>query len=309
MKSIFVTGFWRSGTSLMLRLLDGHPQVYCMPVETGIITVLEKYPDFLDQLKACKDEYHLLSLWSQNPITRFNDIIQASMHGMSFSLNQIFYPFEFSFKAFSEKFFSIIKRNNNINDIIYGYFESIREGWMNCKFSENANVYAKHRGHRINLYPGEDSVRFVSENVENMVIIEMVRDPIYQIGSVLKNVNFLNMALEKAIVDWGYSYGYIWHRNDLYPSIYKMIRYEDLVVHTAETMKCVTDFAGIRNVQTLSEPTFNGQPWKGNSTFGELNRLVLRKDTHLQVDQIHYIERSLGHYRKELGYPSINDIL
>jgi len=306
MRSVFITGYWRSGTSLLLRLFDGHPQVSVMPVETGIITILEKDPAFLDKLKKCKNKYQLLCVIAQNPITRFQDLINASLDGMSFSRTEIYYPFEFNLDTFATTFFNCVNSENSLKGIVHGYYYSIRNAWINHHGNNSASIYAVQRAHRIDRYPGEDSVRFVMDNVRDMAVVELVRDPVYQISSALKGEK--SLSLEDAIVGWGYAYNYIKNREKKYSGQYKLVKYEDLVSNTETSMRGCADLMGIDYDEILSNPSFNGEIWKGNSSFGELAKLELRKETFLSDIQLNHIQKSLGDYRNELGYPELSAI-
>lgn len=306
MQNIFITGFWRSGTSLLLRLFDSHPQVFAMPSETGIITILEKDPEFLKVLKRCKDEHQLLSTISANGIMRFQDIVYGDLNGISFSKTGTFYPFEFDFEIFSQNFLACLKENNTVEKIVYGYYDAIRSAWKNCTFlsiKDDRKIYAVQRAHRIDKYPREDSVRFVADNVPDMVVIEMVRDPIFQIGSAMKNEK--DLSLDQAIVSWSYSYNYIKKRSAKYPGRYILIKYEELTSNPESTMKKLADFIGIDFDGNLLIPTFNGNPWKGNSTFEKKDGLQASKKIFLNDEQLSSVKKSLGGFRDELGYANI----
>lgn len=293
----------------MLRLFDNHPQTYAMPHVTGIITMLEKRPSYLQRLKDCKDERQLLSVISEEAvINNFRHIIAASLEGMKFHNNSIRFDFDFDFESFSKSFFEAVGKSTDLNSIVYSYFDAIKAGWKNCIYNDEENrVYVHQQGYRNYLYPGEDTVRFVMENVKNMVVVEMVRDPIYQINSAIKASE--GLGIEEAIVSWGFAYNYLKHRSTKYPGSYMLARYEDLVEEPEEVMKQVAGFAEIDYGNILINPTFNGSPWFGNSSFKERSGLEFRKDIQLSEEQVIYIEKSLGVYRKELGYPELGEIL
>jgi len=306
MNHIFVTGFWRSGTSLTLRLLDGHPQVCAMPHMTGMITMLEKYPDFLAQLRACRTPHQLLALMGHHSVvSNFRHIIKASFEGMSFTEDGERYPFDFDFARFAEAFLACLRASQGspteLREVSLGYCAAIREGWTNCASKGGERVFARHQGHRNYLFPGEDTVRFVVENIPDMVIAELVRDPVFQIGSAMRADPAL--SLESAIVYWTFAYNHARNCLRLHPGRYALYRYEDVAADPAGVMFDIADRMGIARHESLLTPTFNGQPWAGNSQFTKHKRLHARTSPKLDEASVAYILKSLAVERAELGYP------
>jgi hypothetical protein len=120
---------------------------------------------------------------------------------------------------------------------------------------------------------------------------------------VLKNRHVTHYSLDEAIVAWGYSYNYIRQRPREYPRRYRLIKYEDLVARPETVMKDLAAFAGIQFRPCLVRPTFNGEPWQGNSTFGKKEAIVPRQEVFLSPEEIRRICKSLGQFRRELDYP------
>ncbi|OAV44301.1 hypothetical protein A3850_007250 [Lewinella sp. 4G2] len=307
MNNIFITGLWRSGTSLLLRLFDSHPQIFAMPIETGIVGVLEKDPEYLDKLKNCQSSYQLLSLISSNPVFRFQDIIRGAISGLSFSRTKDHYPFDFDFELFATSFFEVLRDHSSLNKIVYGYYESIQKAWISQKGADEKSTFAIQRAHRIEKYPGEDSVRFLMQNVDSMVVFELIRDPVFQIESALRNDPGLTLA--QAVVSWAYSYDVVKQRSRAYPEMYKAIRYEDLVEDTSSTMRQLVDLVGIEWNEVLTKPTFSSHNWKPNSDINTNSGIRRRYKTNLSTQQLKYIQNSLHHHRSELSYPTISDII
>jgi len=272
-----------------------------MPCMTGMTTIIEKYPGFIDKLKCCRNEYQLLSfLGHHSVVSNFRHLINASFEGMSFTDDGMRYPFKFDFKTFARSFLNTLAQTDQPGEIAMGYKKAIQCGWINCTFGDDKRVYARQQGHRNYLYPGEDTVRFVMDNIPDMVVVEMVRDPIYQIGSAMRADSRLN--LESAIVQWIFAYHRMRNCLQQYPNRYMICRYEDLAKNTTATMTRIVNFMNIEFDPILTEPTFNGQPWLGNSQFTRNKKLSPRKNPQLEKQQVDYIQRSLCIERLELGY-------
>lgn len=301
MRHIFITGFWRSGTSLLLRLFDGHPQVYAMPHMTGLITMLEKYPDFLDTLRRCHSPHQLLALLGHHSVvSNFRHIIKASFEGMSFTDDGIRYPFSFDFAAFAERFLACLQAGPTPGQAALGYYEAIRQGWTNCRYRHGQRVFARHQGHRNYLYPGEDTVRFVLEHIPDMEVVELIRDPVYQIGSALRASP--GLGVDEAIVQWTFAYNRARNSLERPCARYELLRYEDLVGDIERVMRHLADRLGIAFDPCLLTPTFNTEPWGGNSQFTRHKALEARTDPGLTQAQLDTVRRALAPERRRLGY-------
>jgi hypothetical protein len=306
---IFITGFWRSGTSLMLRLLDGHPQVCAMPHMTGMITMLEKYPDFLANLRQCTGPHQLLALLGHHSVvSNFRHLLKASFEGMSFTDEGERYPFDFDFERFALHFLHTLRQSagspTELRQVSLGYCEAIREGWTNCASRSGERVFARHQGHRNHLFPGEDTVDFVVRHIPDMVIAEIVRDPVFQIGSALRADSAL--SLENAIVHWTFAYNHARNCLKLHPGRYALYRYEDLVAEPARIMGEIAGRMGIAFDPCLLTPTFNAQPWRGNSQFAPKEKLEARTQPKMDPASVAYIQKSLRVERGELGYKAFD---
>ena len=77
------------------------------------------------------------------------------------------------------------KNFKNIDKIVYGYYNAIKKAWINNNNKNENQVFVNHQGQRRTKFPKEDTVVFVMNNIKDMNVIEVVRDPIYQIGSLL----------------------------------------------------------------------------------------------------------------------------
>lgn len=288
---------------MLLRLFDGHPRLFAMPTETGIITILEKRPAFIEELRKINNPTQLLCFLSQNSILRFQDIINASIKGMSFSSNNIFYPFEFDFNLFGESFFKYIQKESDVREIINGYHCSIKEAWINYKTQSTPEAgYVVQRAHRINMYPGEDSIRFVMDNMEDMEVLEIVRHPVWQINSAIRNSG---EHLEESVVAWAFAASEIFNKKKKYKDRYHVVKYEDLVTDVEKAMNNAAYSVGLERNPILYTPTFNGEAWKGNSLFGAKEDLKMTNQMSLSETQNRYIQKSLCHYMRGLGYEKL----
>ena len=88
---------------------------------------------------------------------------------------------------------------------------------------------------------------------------------------------------------------------------YWILRYEDLILATDQTIARMVDFLGVEEAQALRSPTRDGRPWKGNSMFGETfdgisARPLGRFAEELSEADTRRLERLLEPEMARLGY-------
>jgi sulfotransferase family protein len=86
---------------------------------------------------------------------------------------------------------------------------------------------------------------------------------------------------------------------------FRLIRFEDLLLHTEEIMRKLAAWLEIEFVPGLLEPTFNGQPIIGNTGFGDVStgvsaRPLERAREELDAADVAYIKRRARHLYKRL---------
>src|SRR5699024_10052057 len=91
---------------------------------------------------------------------------------------------------------------------------------------------------------------------------------------------------------------------------YKIIKYEDLVRNTEDTMISVSQFAGIPYDKKMIKPTRMGEMWSGNSTSDEEFKGV--SDERLDVwrtgiypFEVSIVNKLFPHILKRFGYKYI----
>jgi len=85
----------------------------------------------------------------------------------------------------------------------------------------------------------------------------------------------------------------------------RLVRFEDLLTRTEETMRWLAGWLGIEFTPGLLEPTFNGEPISANTSFSDLETEVSAKPLYraqeeLEADVVAYIEVRAGALYKKL---------
>ncbi|MBN1264751.1 MAG: sulfotransferase [Anaerolineales bacterium] len=250
-QATFICGHPKSGTSLLLSLLDSHPQLLVYPEESAYfrrfdrLTAGKTIEQKIDQAK-----FHLIHMFewdAANP--------PPSQEG---------YP-DRDYSAFSFEAANHAYRN-----------------WMEKLGFEDRNLLpaAMFAYGEISGQLSEQTVRWVEKTPYNEKYtsrifkywpdarcIQVIRDP---------RDNFT--SYHKKHPDWSpFDFAYSWRsstrtaRKNLRrfgKNHYLCIRFEDLISRPAETMERVRQFLEIKENPAMFQPSKAGKAWHGNSMFG-----------------------------------------
>lgn len=94
--------------------------------------------------------------------------------------------------------------------------------------------------------------------------IHVIRNPYANLWSNISAVKLKHRVRDRYVRHMGKSY-YFMERNERYLRNYNIVRYEDVVLDTEETIKDLADNLGIDFQKSLMTPTIRGRSWAGNS--------------------------------------------
>lgn len=250
-KPIFIFGAHKSGTTLLRSLLDGHPELFVIPIETHIFQFNGYWIDYpyrknfpnkpsIDKVKRNYLEW----------------IISTNNLPADFKGGEV--PTDWDIKLF-EEYLDKKGKFENIKDSIETFFLAI--------------------AHSLKADP---SKRFVEKSVENAEFgielekifpdakfIHIIRNPYANIVSLRKFAIGYQYPFLKPIYEALYNNYFFLYKNRNNIRNYKIIRYEDIVSEPEEKMNNVADFLGISHSEKMYQPTNNGKLWTGNSSDDE----------------------------------------
>ena len=253
-RGLFIGGCPKSGTTLLMSLLDNHPQLVVLPEETSYI---EDYP-YYQALSNYKAKLH--HLLKKSGIGLLADGGQEPLP-YSFGTDVRTYKnFDYQrFVALAEDFIS----QPGMNDSLF--------------FSEMVRAYGivlgadiKHCVHWVEKTPRTESHPDVFDALfPEAKLIVIVRDPRAVFASVKNRIMSRYHSHTKShrlVRSWNRSAREIPRllRN---PSRFLVIRYEDLIRNTREVLKTVCQFGKFDFSECMLEPTRAGNNWQGNSAF------------------------------------------
>ncbi|MBI3316636.1 MAG: sulfotransferase [Candidatus Omnitrophica bacterium] len=310
LKAIFIGGLNRSGTSLVLRLLDGHPKLLVYPTENCMIrdyfSVDSKHPirKGMDEGMASRDAQKVFDHIRIQPrawqLTRLRIKASAELlwqrHPHPERISDVFTSF--NIQDFEKCFIvtlNLISSEWDIGHLVrawnFSYFWTLGiqdmtkfSGWVSkCPNSEN------HYGAYLSLFPKGRT-------------IHILRDPRAIFISAKEKKKFsgqgqrelLSLQPFKELVLSIQTYKNRWAKvaeaSQLYPSDFKILKYEDLIQNPQREMEKISHFLGIEYDAILLTPTFMGDPWYANSSF------------ELQKDKTGIIfQDSLKRWQKEIS--------
>jgi hypothetical protein len=320
---IFIGGVRRSGTTLLQRMLDGHPQLLVYPLEDCIVRdsffqnrlfQLHRLQSLLDS----RDARAVLSYMTSNPKLALSlepridsrDEALAAKH-LHLGHAQVIeneldrHLFEYSFlEIFSER----RARQWGIADAVrvwmFSFFRACDVtdlpsyvGWV-TKCPDEGRCFALY----IKLFP-KCRVIYVARDPRGFYASESHKGG--------KQAASSRSALGAGIQLWASGVANLRQAQQISQHSFTWVRYEDLLKKPEPTIRTIADFLGIDYSNSLLEPTFGGRPWGANTSFQNepaARGLLLNRAEHWR-DVLTLKERALieGALYKEMvafGYVS-----
>jgi hypothetical protein len=279
MTPVLLCGHPKSGTTLLVSLLDGHPDLLVFPEEMKFREVIargnmeDKIAFLLNRSGA-----RIPGLGEVNFPSGFRDY--SSIDG--------------------EAYLRDLKRRFSEAGSDEALFCAVFDNWMEY----TGRCAADRPLYMIEKTPGNEYLRDTFRAwFPGTRFIHIVRDPRDNFASYRRKQPGRHL-LEFAD-DWRQSSRLALSRSD--SEDYLVIKYEDLVAASRDVMSRVSEFLGIDFAESLLTPTRYGTTWSGNSMFGD-NKGAIHKNAcgryreHLKAGEIRTLERYLCSEMAKLGY-------
>lgn len=255
-RALFIGGCPKSGTTLLMSLLDNCPQLVVLPEETHFLEersaylALDNYDAKLRRLLGKQDLKKLDKGWSEPLQEAPSPDVRAYGH---FDYNH--------FVALAESFIRQPGINDSLlfSEMVRAYGIALGADWRNC-------------------------VRWVEKSTNNEIcfdalnelfpearVIQMMRDPRAVFASRKSRQVKSRGSYTKAhrlVREWNRNARAI-PRLRREPSRFLTIRYEDLIHDPRKVLESICHFGGFEFGEKMLEPTRAGKRWQGNSAFHE----------------------------------------
>ena len=250
-----ITQIGRSGGTLLMRLLDGHPQCHVVPHELG------RMVRGLDALVAGRgDPWEELTPPQQED--RFERGFRQSgkrLHGdrsrQPFLLPPIFQRVLFE---------RTVAKNeaSTPREVANAYFTAYFNSWL-----DNGNLRTGPKRWVVGFEPGLPPREALRSVYPDGRVISLVRDPWSWYASARRFNPERYPSLEEALAQWAEATesSLAWHEEE--PDRIVIVSFRDLLAAPEATMRSLAAWLGIDFVPTMREPTFNGLPIAPNSSF------------------------------------------
>ena len=289
----------------MARLLEGHPNIASYPIERRFSNSKYEWPALSEVL--CNRDFKGLC----RAIDVYNNIEYQSKLGVLAKGVYQKVPFVFDFGYFLARFRELLDHNSpahwNERVVFDSQARAFFEAWEQGRyFDEHRIKYVANHLSRSFAIP----VRRFFDVYPDGYIFCVIRDPRGYYNSVKPTLSidqFDHDFLESMIGRWEEATNLAIQNQIGFPDRYFVIRFEDLVAETSMVMHSLCDFIGVEFDTCVTTPTLAGQPWFGNSSFGQSDGGV-RSDRartwegRLSADEVWRIEDRLGALMRLFSY-------
>jgi hypothetical protein len=281
-RGLFIGGCPKSGTTLLLSLLDSHPQLAVLPEETFYLEKRGQYralPGNREKLRFLLEKTNL-SLLAKGLVQPPRETRSAGARNYA----------GFDYPRFLALAAAAVRQpwvDDSLlySEVIRAYAIVLGTDWRQCVgWVEKSTSNEVRHAAMDELYP-------------DARVVQLVRDPRAVFASRKKRMTFDGATYRKAhrlVREWNRSAREI-PRLRRQPERFMVLRYEDLVKNPQASLQAFCRLAGIEFVPTLLKPTRAGQEWLGNSSFQgafhEINSAPVDQwKDYLTDDEVWWIE-------------------
>lgn len=276
----FICGYPKSGTTLLLSLLDNHPELNTFPEELKFFRGVLKQHGLQNKI-----DYILTKTGAYVPKEGIADYPSGKR---DYS--------DIDGKAYMDSLTQKLTQAKSDKELLQAIFDN----WLD--FSLNSESKINIRYHVEKTPDNEFYTDIIERWFDQTKYIYILRDPRDNYLSYLKKQPTL--TLDNFLYTWKKSVESI---KKLSTSKVLFIRYEDLVLDLKKSLKKIQIFLDISYHENLERPTRNGKLWGGNSMFNNNDtkvhaKAVSRYKKHLDHKSIEIIESCLYDYLNEFDY-------
>lgn len=283
--AVFVVGYPKSGTTLLLGLLDGHPELAVVPGETRYFTDL--LPAAAGSRERVLDELH----------RRFVPYLVNPTGQPPFWLLGRPWEGEDGYLRFTRALFALARAHparDPLALVAAAFTDGVPHAWI-----EKTPLHLDHVDEILATYPRARFVQVVRDPRSTAASICRFREHGWSLD-MREVVRGIDRALRSALEQ----------PRRLGEERYLVVRYEELVRSPERELARIAAFAGVEWDESLLRPTLAGHEMRANSawlvrrTVGEIHALSL-DDPGAGLDRrvLRFLLATTGESARELGYP------
>ena len=294
---VFVLGPHKSGSSLVRNLLDGHPDLFVVPIETHYFSLSKR---FWVNYFLWAERPRLKESNPQNFIDFINEYTSTSSKYRDVERADFM-----NCEKFRNNFLSTWNDTHGTKDEIINFFDSIYYSIHSKPIDKNLVVAEKSVSNAENairlqkLFPAAKFIHVVRNPYDNLLSFRNYR---LKMGNRFPSLRDLVESLKV-------NYYYLYKNQELIDN-YLVLKYEDLVTDTAKQMKNVSKFLEIPFNDILLSPTANGNIWEGNSSQDKKFTAISKErighvDKQITKVEVEIINRLFDFILSDFGYQRI----
>lgn len=293
---VFICGHPKSGTTLLLTLLDSHPELVVYPAETVFFRALLPRLNNLDYGEKLNLAKRFLLHYFETPSVIEEEEGLASKDGIDYN-----------------NYLKMIWEMDRILPDGEVRHEGDYLGAAILAFGKVHNQISPNTRYWVEKTPfNEQFTEHIYRWWPNARCIHVVRDPRDNFATYRRK--HPNLTLERFCLVWNSSLRKgIANQKKYGCERYLLVKYENLVAHSEETLQMIIAFLGIQDVPILREPTKIGRKWSGNSMFknrfnGISTAPIGRWRTELNPVEIRTIQTLCRKGMQQLEYSDLSQV-
>ena len=277
---VFICGHYRSGTSLLHHLLDGHSEIISAGIETNFFTV------FIPEVKKMSAEAAAEKSLLRIIHSRDTQVLNRHLPGIDRAMFDEFYD----------------QASKDPNDL-FSYIEAYVEA-----HAKSTKQWSNHKKYWIERTPlNELFVREILGKWPNAKFIHVMRDPRNVHASVRLRSEF-PLKVRTTYHNWERSFLSMENNIKALNKDYLVLRYEDLVADPSLAMRKICSLLDIDFEDIMLRPSLSGGrfPWTSNSLSGAKMKIdtsaLERWKSFPHQHEMRLLEALASGKMKRLGY-------
>jgi hypothetical protein len=259
---VLVAQVQRSGGSLLMQLLDGHPALHCYPNELDHLKGLGPagWARWLDSRPDAKE---VVDQWLWTTRAGYSKMSGSASHLRDDATYTL--PFFFSWDVFRTVYQRSLAKAQGGRQVLSAYFAAFFAAWLNNTngHGDKKKLVAFAPGA---LDRGESDVTAFLEFQPTGVLVGLVRDPFSWYASARKHSSKYG-TLPEAIGLWKRQTEVLLDAAQQQPERVRVFMFQDLLTDPAEITGRLCDWLTLDRHPITALPSFNGQPFWSNSSF------------------------------------------
>ena len=293
---VFIVGHPKSGTSLLVSLLDGHPELVVIPEETDFYPVIYQYLRWVDfKNMSVEDAVSIIEkiVYERTHLRYLLSRSKGEYIGGNYDYH------EFQTEVFIETFRNyMLSHPVEYSTILRGIAIAFKEASPLDKVKSNIVAWVEKTPRH------EFFAKTFSKWFARAKFIHIVRDPRDNWASYKKKHPNLNIF--QFIVSYRRSYWQGICNRDTVDN-YMILNYEELLTSPEYVMERIAEFIGIHFANVLLTPSKLGKQWTGNSMWKEKYKGITtapigRYKKSLSHQEIRLLECGLSEVFEKSGY-------